>query len=121
VTPERFQRIAEVFDAAVDAPPDDRAALLDRLCGDDAAVRTKVERLLAASPGAPQEIGRAIAHEATLIARERAPRRIEPYRLTRELRTTSLDSSQGRSSPDAIGSSTSSPPAPWAPSTRPSM
>ncbi|MGA9333044.1 MAG: serine/threonine-protein kinase [Rudaea sp.] len=45
---QRWQRVAEVFDAVADAPSADRTALLARLCGDDAALRREVESLIAA-------------------------------------------------------------------------
>lgn len=45
---ERYTRIQELFDAVVDLPPDERAALLEKQCRDDAALRQEVEALLAA-------------------------------------------------------------------------
>jgi ATP/maltotriose-dependent transcriptional regulator MalT len=60
MTPPEFQRIEAVFDAVADAPVDERAALLDRLCAGDAALRAEVESLLAASPGAKAQIRGAI-------------------------------------------------------------
>src|SRR5262249_52906096 len=48
-------RVASIFEAAVDLAPDEAARLLDRECGDDAALRAEVERLVAhdrsAAPG----------------------------------------------------------------------
>ena len=41
-----WQRIGAIFDAAVEAPPGERAALLDRQCDGDAQLRAEVERLL---------------------------------------------------------------------------
>jgi TolB-like protein len=43
---ERWQSCAEIFNAAVEQPPDERAAFLDRSCDDDEALRRKVELLL---------------------------------------------------------------------------
>ena len=49
---QRWQRIGEIFDEMVEAPAVARAALLDRLCGDDANLRDEVEALLAADDAA---------------------------------------------------------------------
>src|SRR5436309_3516237 len=49
MTPEAWQRIKAVFDAAVSLPAGERARFLDRACGADAAFRAEVESLLAAS------------------------------------------------------------------------
>lgn len=75
MTPERFAQIAAVFDAAADATGAERASVLDRLCGDDAALRSEVESLLAASPGATVQIEGAIGREAILVVEEAEPRR----------------------------------------------
>ena len=47
MTPERHAEIKEVFLAALSDPPDQRAAFLDRRCGDDQELRSEVESLLA--------------------------------------------------------------------------
>ncbi|MGK3967745.1 serine/threonine-protein kinase PknK [Sorangium sp. So ce118] len=73
---ERFQQIADVFDAAVDVKGAERAAVLDRLCRDDAALRSEVESLLAASPGATAQIEDAIGREVGIVTEETTPRRI---------------------------------------------
>lgn len=48
MTPERYKRIKELFHFALERPPAERPAFLDEACGDDAALRAKVEALLAA-------------------------------------------------------------------------
>lgn len=67
MTPERFRRIEEVFDAAADARPGERERVLARLCGDDAALRVEVEALLAARAGADERIRGAIGPAASAI------------------------------------------------------
>lgn len=67
MTPERFRRLEEVFDAVADARPDEREHVLARLCGDDAALRAEVEALLAARAGADDRIRRAIGRAASAI------------------------------------------------------
>ncbi|MEP7124022.1 MAG: AAA family ATPase [Byssovorax sp.] len=77
ISAARFQQIAEVFDAVVDATGAARSAVLDQLCGDDDALRSEVESLLAASPGATAQIEGAIGREADLVAEEAEPRGID--------------------------------------------
>src|SRR5688572_28009772 len=48
---DAFQRAAELFLIARDLPADQRDEFLRKECGDDAALRTEVERLLAAEQG----------------------------------------------------------------------
>ena len=44
--PERWQRIKELFESALEREPDKRAAFLDRECAGDEALRSEVESLL---------------------------------------------------------------------------
>jgi serine/threonine-protein kinase len=46
MTPERWQRIKELFHDALERPADERAAFLAETCGDDAEARAALERLL---------------------------------------------------------------------------
>ena len=48
MTPELWERVKTVFDAARERPPGERASFLDAACGGDAALRVEVESLLAA-------------------------------------------------------------------------
>jgi serine/threonine protein kinase len=52
-SPERWRQVEPLLDAALDTPPERRSAWLDSACGDDAELRTEVERLLRAceTPG----------------------------------------------------------------------
>jgi serine/threonine protein kinase/tetratricopeptide (TPR) repeat protein len=47
-SPERWRRIEAVLDAALDAPPAERAALLERACQEEPGLREEVECLLRA-------------------------------------------------------------------------
>lgn len=47
MTPERWQRLEEVYYAVVDQPAADRSEFLARLCGDDSQLLEEVESLLA--------------------------------------------------------------------------
>jgi len=48
VTPDDFQRVRRLFEAALDRPPAERRAFLDGACNGQPALRTAVERMLAA-------------------------------------------------------------------------
>ena len=48
-SPERWHRVEEIFQNALDLPASDRAQYVMRECGDDAALRAEVESLLAAA------------------------------------------------------------------------
>jgi eukaryotic-like serine/threonine-protein kinase len=50
-TDDRRRRADRILDEALDLPPEQRAALLDRACGDDAELRALVLRLLAGAEG----------------------------------------------------------------------
>lgn len=46
MTPERYQRLKEVFHAALDYPPASREAYLDKVCAGDTDLREQVEALI---------------------------------------------------------------------------
>ena len=47
MTPERWSRIREVLGAALDTPETERRQFIDSACGDDAELRSEVQRILA--------------------------------------------------------------------------
>ncbi len=47
MTPEQWERIKQIFDATLDQAPCDRAVFVQSSCGEDSAIRSEVERLLA--------------------------------------------------------------------------
>jgi TolB-like protein/Flp pilus assembly protein TadD/tRNA A-37 threonylcarbamoyl transferase component Bud32 len=53
-----WDRIVELVGRAVELPPEDRNAWLDRECGDDPALRSEVESLLAAASESPDYLSR---------------------------------------------------------------
>jgi eukaryotic-like serine/threonine-protein kinase len=91
VQAERWQRLEEIFQSALDCPPQDRAAWLDSACGDDSELRREVDALLAAYEQGEFDFTRAAAFEEALkvlgqhTARLQEGRRIGPYRIVREL------------------------------------
>ncbi|MBC7895036.1 MAG: serine/threonine protein kinase, partial [Cytophagaceae bacterium] len=48
LTPEQWGRLEEVLAAAIELPPEERAALIERACAGDARLRAEVESLLVA-------------------------------------------------------------------------
>ncbi|MGH9971980.1 MAG: protein kinase domain-containing protein [Pyrinomonadaceae bacterium] len=46
LTPERWKKVEEVFEAVLQRPPEDRPAFLDNICAQDASLRNQVETLL---------------------------------------------------------------------------
>jgi hypothetical protein len=53
MTPEQLARVREIFDAALEIPPDQRHREVRRLCPDDVEVLAQVERLLMATSAIP--------------------------------------------------------------------
>lgn len=95
LTPERWQRIETVLDAALDLPADQRDAYLRAACGDDATLLAEVRELLEGGerPGGPLE-GPAAEFAADLVGvvdprATPAPlstlTRIGPWHLVREI------------------------------------
>src|SRR5215813_15112699 len=50
--PERWYQIDQFLDAALELPPDKRAAFLDEACAGDDALRKELDALLASDDGA---------------------------------------------------------------------
>ncbi|MCU0255854.1 MAG: serine/threonine-protein kinase [Vicinamibacterales bacterium] len=91
--PERWRRVSSVLDAVLDAPVEQRPAVLDALCAGDAGLRGEVESLLRAGDAAGDLLETPAAYRARSIgtapadaASERVAARLEgqrlgPYRL----------------------------------------
>jgi serine/threonine protein kinase/tetratricopeptide (TPR) repeat protein len=95
LTPEIWQRIEPILDAALELPVGERAACLDRACAGDTDLRARVEALLAAAGEASGFLETPIAAQLRAV-RDSAPdvvvaagagsgERIGPYRVLREL------------------------------------
>jgi serine/threonine protein kinase len=67
MTPQRFQQVRNLFEAAVDRSTADRAAFVAEACGQDLALQQEVIRLLG-------------AHDATLTMREAGSGSLETFR-----------------------------------------
>ncbi|MGE5176698.1 MAG: tetratricopeptide repeat protein [Hyphomicrobiales bacterium] len=64
----RWARLEEIFHRALEAPPEERPALLDDACAGDEALRRDVEALLRNSDPEGERIGRAVADAAAGLA-----------------------------------------------------
>ena len=85
--PERWERVKDLFQEALERGPEERRPHLQEVCRDDAALQDDVERLLSAHARADGFLGRpAVDLEGRApIAAGAAPRRIGDYRIVREL------------------------------------
>ncbi len=85
---DRWHAIDALFAKALDRPPDERAAFLEAVCGDDDELRHAVHQLLAASDASDTflETTRAVDWAAPLLAVPDAPdAHVGPYRIEREI------------------------------------
>ena len=85
---ERQRRIRRLFELALEMPAASRGAFLEESCGDDGALRSEVEALLAADADSQSDDLRPTSVEPEgVTAGPAAPQsdRIGPYRLTRKI------------------------------------
>ncbi|MBI1354631.1 MAG: tetratricopeptide repeat protein [Acidobacteria bacterium] len=86
---ERWRRIEDLFNAAVDLPPADRAALLDRERERDPELAAEVDSLIAAEQGATGAFESSIQQVAREVIEARPPlqegERVGAYRVVRKL------------------------------------
>jgi Tol biopolymer transport system component len=74
MTPERYRRIGELFDEALERAPEERAAFLKEASGDDAELRIEVEKLLAHQGESAEFLSRpALDVAAALLAHHQSP------------------------------------------------
>ena len=92
MTPERWDRVWSLFEAALERPAPERAALLDAACTGDPELRAEVERYLRADAAAPSLLDAGPGEPAVgdpALLRVDAPavvgRAVGPYRVIREL------------------------------------
>jgi eukaryotic-like serine/threonine-protein kinase len=73
MTPERWEHIGEVYHAALELQPEQRAAFLGRACADDQELRHEVESLLAADESAGDFIAeQALKDAAKMLAEDQS-------------------------------------------------
>jgi serine/threonine-protein kinase len=86
MTPERWQRLQELFHAAAELDPPQQAAYLEAACGGDAELRREAEALLAARPDA-ENLAAEVERVATsaLAGARLVGARLGPYRVVKEV------------------------------------
>jgi Tol biopolymer transport system component/serine/threonine protein kinase len=73
MTPERWQRVKQIFQSAIECPPDERDAFLARACAADPKLRSEVESLISSHNQAGDSIEALAADAATeMIAGDQA-------------------------------------------------
>ncbi|MEP6920512.1 MAG: protein kinase [bacterium] len=73
MTPERWEQVGQLYQAALEWRPGDRTAFLRRACGEDESLRLEVESLLAAEEGAADFLAAgAINDAAKALAEEKS-------------------------------------------------
>ena len=90
MTPERWQQVEEVLQAALDRAPQERAAFLDQVCAGDAELQTEANSLVSAYDAAADFIEEpAIARDAHVILGDHSlnhiGREIGPYKIIERL------------------------------------
>lgn len=77
----RWERLEEIFAAVADLPPGERAPALDRLCGDDTALRAEAESLLSYEDGSTGVLSGVVGQAAASVAADQRAvgRRFGPY------------------------------------------
>lgn len=88
MNPDRWQRVKELLDAALDLEPDTRATFLDENCSSDSELRKEVESLLESFEAADEFMESSPTSPAALLTPAREPwadLRIGPYRVVEEI------------------------------------
>jgi len=93
MTPERWQRVEEIFQAALDLTPEDRPRYVSEVCAEDTALRRDVESLLLQFDSAGELLEEPIYGNTEMsvfesLIEEKDPmigRRLGSYRIEREI------------------------------------
>ena len=67
MTPQRWRRIDDLFDAALQLAPAERESWLQEACGGDEDLRAEVDRLLACRDIAPEDRAAAVSGAIRLL------------------------------------------------------
>ncbi|MDQ2920285.1 MAG: protein kinase, partial [Acidobacteriota bacterium] len=73
MTPERWQQLKEIFQSALERNPAERSAFLNQACGEDPALRSQVESLIASHDQAGDSIEAMAAEAATEMLGDEQP------------------------------------------------
>ena len=71
--PERWRQIEQLYIAAVEKKPEERAAFLDQACAGDNSIREEVESLLSFTPDADKVLQAAVQKVAAQATNDTAP------------------------------------------------
>ena len=85
MTGARWGEVKSILAAVLEAPPAERTALLDRLCGHDADLRASVDSLVALEAQAANFLVTELVPGAALRAEPKAPEQIGPWRIVAEI------------------------------------
>lgn len=88
MTADQVRRALQIFNEACDLEPQERARFLQKCCGDDEALRERVEQMLAldaTTEGAIEPAGGAEVLARELAAETAAPQRLGRYEIVREI------------------------------------
>jgi len=89
MTIDRWNRIEEIFQSALERPSSERSEYVARACGDDEELRAEIESLLASEGGSDATLYSLIEHDVRDLAEPSsssdAGLQVGPYRLVREL------------------------------------
>ena len=92
MTPERWRRVSELFDAALRLPSAERAAHLANVCGDDVALQREVQSLLDSDDQASRFLRDATIAPPRELVSDLTGRRIGPWLVRRRLATGGMGS-----------------------------
>jgi serine/threonine protein kinase/sugar lactone lactonase YvrE len=73
MTPEQWEQVGKIFDAAASLPPQDRSSFLDQACGEDESLRREVESLLDLEGRAGDFLGAGAMEDAAKVLAEEKP------------------------------------------------
>jgi serine/threonine protein kinase len=89
MTMDRWKRIEEIFQSALERPLSERNAYIAQACGDDAELRAEIESLLASAGNATSALDAVVAGDLREMVQSSEAseigQRVGPYRLVREL------------------------------------
>ncbi len=80
-----WERIEQIFDEAIELPPAERPAFLDRACHGDPVLRAEVESLLDAESGGARLIPEAVSRLSSSILASDDSGRLGPYQIDRKI------------------------------------
>lgn len=76
MTPDRWQQVKQIFQSAIERPPDERDAFLARARQDNPALRSEIESLIASHDQAGESI-EAMTKSATLSNGKEGPLKVQ--------------------------------------------